>query len=77
MAELKSTKMIDLLADGVSRKFASYYLEHAEAETHNSVYDQQYVKWAHEHGFLAESAYAYGLNEDNLEDYLSDYDYYK
>lgn len=77
MAELKSTKMIDLLVDGVSRKFASYYLDRAEAETHNSVYDQQYVKWAHEHGFLAESAYAYGLTEDNLGDYLSDYDYYK
>lgn len=77
MNNKRSMDLNELLYDGVSRKFATYYLEHAMAEKNNSLYDQDYVEWAHEHGFLAESAYAYGLTDENLKDYLSDYDYYK
>jgi hypothetical protein len=46
-------------------------------EYDNPAYDSAYVRWAHEQGFLAESAYAYGLDEHNVSQYLSDYDYYK
>lgn len=37
------------------------------------MFDQEYVAWAHSHGFFADSAYAYQLSEDNIADYLSDY----
>lgn len=74
---MKSTKLEDLLKDGFSKKFATYYLDLAQKEEQNATYDVNYVKWAHEHGFLAESAYAYGLNEENYLNYLSDYDFYK
>lgn len=77
MISKKSVKLDDLLKDGFSKKFATYYLDHLKAETQNPAYNQDYVKWAHESGFLAESAYAYNLKEDNVENYLSDYDYYK
>ncbi len=74
---MKSEHLEDLLADGISRKFATYYLDLAMKEYDNPAYDPSYVKWAHEHGFLADCAYAYDLNDDNVEHYLSDYDYYK
>ncbi len=77
MVKKYSTNINDLLHDGFSKKFADYYLSHVESENSNSSFDQNYVKWAHEHGFLVESAYAYNLNEGNLGEYLSDYDYYK
>lgn len=48
-----------------------------EKEKESKLYNQEYVAWAHSHGFLADSAYAYQLSEDNVADYLSDYDYYK
>ena len=74
---MKSTNLKNLLNDGFTRKFATYYLDLVEKEKSNSVYNQEYVRWAHERGFLAESAYAYGLNDDNYKKYLSDYDFYK
>ena len=74
---MNSERLEDLLEDGVSRKFASYYLDLAMREYDNPAYDQTYVMWAHNHGFLADSAYAYGLDEGNVSRYLSDYDYYK
>ncbi|MDD3415819.1 MAG: sugar-transfer associated ATP-grasp domain-containing protein [Lachnospiraceae bacterium] len=73
----KSVDLEALLQDGFSRKFANYYIEHANKEIDNPEYDVEYVKWAHSKGFLAESAYAYALNDTNYMDYLSDYDYYK
>ena len=73
----KSIILEDLLKDGVTKKFATFYIDLVQKELKNSAYNQEYVKWAHSKGFLAESAYAYGLNENNVNDYLSDYDYYK
>lgn len=69
--------MEDLLMDGFSRKFASYYLNLAMKEYDNPAYNREYVQWAHENGFLAESAAAYGLSDDDKQEYLSDYDFYK
>lgn len=65
-----------MLQDGYTRKFANKYLRTINAELSNSAYNQDYVDWAHHHGFFAECAYAYALDESNYRNYLSDYDYY-
>lgn len=72
-----SVELDQLLKAGFSKKFGSYYAQLAAQEHHIPCYDQEYVSWAHAHGFLAESAYAYGLNDGNWQCYLSDYDYYR
>lgn len=77
MCSNKGIELEQLLEVGFSRKFATFYLDLAKAEYSNSQYEEEYVRWAHQKGFLAESAYAYGLNEDNYKQYLSDYDYYR
>ena len=72
-----SENLNEMLNDGCSRKFASYYLNLAKEEYNNPAYSNDFVRWAHSRGFLAESAAAYGISEDNCSSYLSDYDYYK
>lgn len=72
-----SENLEDLLNDGFSKKFADYYLGLAKNEYLNPAYSNDYVEWAHSKGFLAESASAYNLSENNITNYLSDYDYYK
>ena len=67
----------DLLADGFTERFAREYLSILERERQCGMFDPAYLSWAHAHGFCAESACAYGLDEDNLGDYLSDYDYWR
>ena len=74
---MKSVKIEDLLNDGFSRKFAEYYLNAVSNENNNSCFNCEYAEWAHGHGFLAECAYSYGLDDNNVNDYLSDYNYYK
>ena len=66
-----------MLQEGYTQRFAKRYLTQVEKERTMSCYDQDYAKWAHDHGFYTESACSYELNEDNFRDYLSDYDYYK
>ncbi len=65
----------DLVADGFTRRMAKSYLAMLEQERTSGLFEADYLEWAHAHGFSAESACAYGLGEDGLEDYLSDYDY--
>lgn len=77
MSKQKSLKLEELLSEGFSRKFATYYIEHAKAEFKKPLYDTDYISWAHSKGFFAESAYAYNLTEENVTQFLSDYDYYK
>lgn len=72
-----STKLEDLLKDGYTKKFAMYYLGQAQDYESIKAYDKDYAAWALSEGFLADSAYWYGLNEDNYKNYLTDYDYYK
>lgn len=67
----------DLLDEGFTGRYAKYYLDALEYEKECSVYDPEYRDWAHSKGFLVEYASAYGLNEENYKEYLSDYDYYK
>lgn len=60
---------------GFTRRMAEELLSQMEAERASGLFDESYLEWAHSKGFLAESACAYGLNEDNVGRYLSDYDY--
>ena len=72
-----SSKLEDLLKDGYTRKFADYYLGQARDYETLGVYDKEYSQWALSHGFLADSAYWYGLTESNYTDFLPDYQYYR
>lgn len=74
---MRSEDIKDLLEDGFSNKFASYYLDLAKKEYDNPAYSSDFVKWSHSNGFLAECAAAYGLTDNTIGSYLSDYDYYK
>ena len=62
-----------LLSEGFTRKYAEEYLNQAKREFSNSVFDKEYIKWCHQRGFLAESASVYDINEENIHEYLSDY----
>ena len=72
-----TTDINQMLTEGYTQRFAKRYLTQVEKELTMACYDQDYAKWAHDHGFYAESACSYLLNESNVGDYLSDYDYYK
>lgn len=65
----------EMLAQGFTRRCAQEFLDVCEREHTSGLFDPDYLAWSHEHGFYAESAYAYGLDESNIERYLSDYDY--
>lgn len=67
----------DLISDGFTCKFARLYQEIIERENNSTLFEKDYVQWAHMHGFFAESACVYGLNEDNIDNYLPDYVIYK
>lgn len=67
----------EMVRDGCTEKMANYYYGLLQNERYSNVLENSFVKWAHSKGFLAESAYAYKLTEDNYMMYLSDYDYYK
>ncbi len=66
-----------MLSEGFTKRMAEEYLSILERERTCGLFDDDYMTWAHAHGFCAESAYAYGLTEDNVEHYLSDYDYWR
>lgn len=66
-----------LLEEGWTSRFAKVYLDTIEKENNNPCFDKEYANWAHEHGFYAESACAYELNEQNIHLYLPDYEYMK
>lgn len=73
----KGIVLEELLKDGYTKKYADFYLNCLKEEDVNPNFDKEYREWAHSVGFTAESAYAYGLDEKNYNDYLSDYDFYK
>lgn len=41
----------------------------------NDLFDKDYALWAHSYGFCAKKACVFHLSEDNIDDYMSDYDY--
>ena len=77
MARLVTNVMDDMLADGFTRRMGQEYLDALAQEDASDLFDADYRAWAHERGFFAESAYAFGLDESNIDRYLSDYDYFR
>lgn len=66
-----------LLADGFTSRMAEEYLETLAREDASGMFDAELLEWAHSRGFFAESACAFHLSDDNVADYLSDYDYFR
>lgn len=78
MTKGNCTKDINtLLAEGFTRKFADFYLNGCKQEDVSPIYEPEYREWCHSHGFFCEHASIYGLTDENIGDYLSDYDFYK
>ena len=71
------TTLDEMLAHGFTRRMAREYLDALEQERTSGLYDQEYLDWAHELGFLAESASAYGLTDATVSQYLNDYDFFR
>lgn len=74
---MKSVVLEDLLKDGYSRKYANFYLNILQEERESSLYDKDFMNWAHNNGFRAEVASIYDINDDNKDLFLTDYDYYR
>lgn len=72
-----SLELNDLLQDGFTRKLAASFLAKLNSEIGNPLFDPDYVRWAHAHGFSAEFASVLHLNESNFENYLSEYNFNK
>ena len=70
-------RMSALLENGFSQRMAREYQDTLLKEDENPMFDPAYRSWAHSHGFFVESACAFGLSDDNIGDYLSDYDYFR
>ena len=77
MNKIYPTDLPSMVEDGFTERWAKIYLQHIEEENNESCFSKDYCEWAHSHGFFAESASSYGLTENNVGDFLSDYDYYK
>lgn len=67
----------ELLAEGFTAKMARFYTDLMSKERESGIWSPDFLDWSHSNGFLAESASAYSLSEENISEYLSDYDYYK
>lgn len=65
----------NLLKDGFTERRAKYYLSILESEKKSGLYSEEKLEWAHERGFTARSAVIFNLNDENINDYLSDYEY--
>lgn len=66
-----------LCEKGFTARMARQYLAALEREDQSDLFDPTYRTWAHEHGFFAESACTYGLNDSNVGRYLSDYEFHR
>lgn len=74
--------MYDLSIDGMlkagfSKKMAVYFDNLLQHERERGLWSEEELEWAHSRGFLAESAVAYNLTDENIDSYLSDYDYFR
>lgn len=74
---IKTEDLTVLLQDGFTKRFALFYLNQAKEDYKSGLWPEEQIKWAHSHGFLADKIAAYDLNDDNVDKYLSDYDYYR
>jgi len=65
-----------MVEDGYTEKMINHYYSYINSED-ESIFPPGYMKWAHDHGFIAAHAIALSINESNYKDYISDYDFYK
>ncbi len=77
--EVVDNNLDAMLKNGFARKLANQYLSNLEREKKSNAkvqfIDPDLLEWAHANGFYGETAVALQLNEQNKDDYLSDYDY--
>lgn len=66
-----------MLKDGFSEKMARAYLNMLEIEKKNNFFDKDYIEWAHNRGFRANTACICGIDDSNYKEFLTDYDYYR
>lgn len=77
MQNVVSNEVFDrMIADGYTRKMIKHYFHYVNAEKSEN-FEDGYMEWAHEHGFIAQHAKALGVTKENYQDFVSDYDYYK
>ena len=74
---LVTNSMDDLLAHGFSRRMGKEYLDTIAWEEQSPLFDKDQLSWAHAHGFFAETVACLGITDDNADDYLTDYDYFR
>lgn len=72
---MDKTKKEDLLGAGYVLNRIKEYVGTMNAENLQEIYNKDYREWAHSKGFWVRNACYYNLDENNLNDYLSDYDY--
>lgn len=66
-----------MLEAGFSKKMAKYFENLLKHEEERCLWSNEELEWAHSRGFLAESVAAYNLTEENVDSYLSDYEYFR
>ena len=64
-----------LVNDGFNRSLAKAFFSRYCNEMNSDCYETSYRDWAHDAGFLVEDACAYGLSVQNINSYISSYDY--
>lgn len=69
--------MEGMLSAGFSYKMAKYFYDMLEHENERGLWSKEELEWAHTRGFLAESVVAYHLTDENIDSYLSDYEYFR
>lgn len=67
----------DMIKDGCTERMANVFYSAMQKEKESQIWSDECINWAHSNGFLAESASAYNLTDKNMNEYLSDYNYYK
>ena len=66
-----------LLADGFRKKNVIWFSNILDYEKKGHFFEDEFLNWAHSHGFSAHEAKIYGITEENYRDYLSTYDWHK
>ena len=74
---LVTNNMDDLLARGFARRMGKEYLDTLAWEGQSPLFDKDQLAWAHAHGFFAETVACLGITDENADDYLTDYDYFR
>lgn len=73
---IKKTKIMDMRVKGFYRSKARWWLGSVDYDKQfNTAYSDSQKKWAYDHGYLPEFVDRYNINENNLDEHVSIYDY--